>query len=362
MPPQTNAEKQRIWQSRHPKRPAPRPEDSFVEAAVAVLYGKAHDIYPDAVAAEHFSKNLALPGLLLKAATSPTTSVGYVPDQLVANFIGSLHGQSAGAAALAMGLQLPASGGLNFGIPHVVTTASANFVAENAPIPVKAFTTAAINLELKKLAGISTYTRELFNHSIPAITAIVRDGINTSMALTIDGAMFSADAGDSTTKPPGLLHGISAGSESDNTDLQAAMFEDLATLISGVSGVAGSSQIVIVAGSAQGRRLKLHLVGHDDPGFTVLISSAVSEKTLIAIATNTLASTIDNTPRLDVSSQAVLNYDDSAPQDISNNSTMAGGSTRSSWQADILALKMVIRLAWGLRSASGLAWLEDTIW
>jgi hypothetical protein len=32
------------------------------------------------------------------------------------------------------------------------------------------------------------------------------------------------------------------------------------------------------------------------------------------------------------------------------------------WQADLLALNLVIRVSWGLRSGSGLAWLEDTIW
>jgi hypothetical protein len=359
----SNKLKQSGWRMREEfKRVRARPADSLVRAGVAMLVARATGDFADNIADRDYGKDPLLP-VTLKAASSVTTSAAVAPQMVVADFIDSLAPQSAGAALLGMGLGLPASGGGVFQIPAVTASAGkADFVAEGGPIPVEQFDTSnSLFLNLKKIASISTFTRESLEHTTPLVEALVGNALRESMALSLDAKMLDANPG-SDSRPPGLLNGISAGSESSNPDLIEALHEDLGTLIGTVGGVAGGNQICLVCAPVQGRRLKLRMANRGDLGFDVLLSSAVTERTVIALASNTLASALDPVPRIDVASQTVLNYDDSAPEDIATGGVLASGSTRSLFQADLLGLKLVLRVCWGLRSASGLAWLENTIW
>jgi hypothetical protein len=358
----SNALKQSAWRMRQEAKPQPRPADSLIHAAVSMLVARATGDFANNVMEQHYSKDPLLP-MTLKAASSVTTSTNVAPVMVVADFVDSLAPQSAGASLLGMGLSLPASDGAIFQVPAIAASpGKADFIIEGGDIPVEQFDVSNnLVLNLRKLASISAFTRESMEHSIPAVELLVGNALRASMSASLDAKLLDANAADSA-RPAGLLHGISAGSESANSNLVEAMEEDLSTVIGGVAPVAGANPIVLVLAPPQGRRLKLRMAGRGDLGFDVLISSALTEKAVVAVATNCLASALDPTPRLDVSSQTVLNFDDSSPQDIVTNGTPAAGSTKSLFQIDVLALKMVLRVCWGLRSASGLSWLEDTIW
>src|SRR5262249_9276821 len=166
------------------------------------------------------------------------------------------------------GLQIDPGQGSIYSIPLMSTSANADFVQELAPIPVEQNTSNSLVLSLKKIASISTYTRELLDHSTPTIEAVVGSAMSSAISLTIDSKAFDATAGDDI-RPAGLLHGIGATSASSNTDLNEAMHEDLAALIAAVAGVAGPNPIVFICAPAQGRRVKMRMLGKD-PGFDIL--------------------------------------------------------------------------------------------
>ena len=153
-----------------------------------------------------------------------------------------------------------------------------------------------------------------------------------------------------------------AGSESANADATVAMFEDLSTLLSAIAPVAAGYSVAIVCSPTQAVKLKLRLLTARDPGFTVLASSAVPDATIIAVAANTLVSASSPNPTFDVSTQAVVTMEDTTPLAIVGGGSTPAANTRSIYQTDSIGLKIRFGAAWGLRSATGLAWLENVLW
>jgi hypothetical protein len=313
----------------------------------------------DIVARHWPADNVAAP-LVTKATSSSATTATYTPPTIVVDFINSLTGVSAGAAMLSRGLSVPADTGYQFLFPAISANANyAGFFAEEIPIAVEQLTTNGLVLSLRKFGSIIAVSREVFQYSIPAIERIVRTVLNESVSLSLDAAMFSATAGDAS-RPPGLLLGVGASSASSETDKSTAMHADIATLVSGVAAVAGPGPILIVAAPAQGRRLKTRLAAVADPGFELFISSALSEGTLIACASNCLCSAIDPTPRFEDTGQPTLVFDDTAPQGLTTSAV--SGTVKSLFQIDSIGTKLVLRLSWGLRSSTGVCWIQNSVW
>jgi hypothetical protein len=139
------------------------------------------------------------------------------------------------------------------------------------------------------------------------------------------------------------------------------MFADLSAIVGAVAAVAGANPILIIAGPAQSRRLKMRMAGRGDLGFEVFTSSGIAEGLVIGIASNVLASAIDPLPTIEVSDQTTIHQEDASPLPIVGSSTPAPG-VRSLWQTDALALKIRLRVDWGLRSSAGLAWITGANW
>jgi len=363
MSPLSVAERSARYRERQRALSSGRPANALVRAVTAQLLS-ASDNYrtaADIIISRSWPSDAAA-AMVVKAASGTATTTTVTPAMLVADFLDVLAGASAGAAALAHGLQLRADVGYQFMFPIISANANyAGFFAEEIPIAVEQLTTNGLILSLRKFGTIVAVTRETFSYTFPTIEALVGAVLRESVSLSLDAALFSATAG-SATQPPGLLVGIGASSASSETDKTVAMHADLATLISGVAAVAGSAEILVVAAPAQGRRLKLKMVGAADPGFSLFLSSALAEGTLIAIATNTLASAIDPVPRFDVSDKPTLVFDDSAPANIVVGGSVAAGSTKTIWQTDSVAMKLVLRASWGLRSSAGVCWIQNSIW
>jgi hypothetical protein len=129
-----------------------------------------------------------------------------------------------------------------------------------------------------------------------------------------------------------------------------------------VAEVAGSSPIILIASPSRARRIQLRLCNVADPGFQVMGSAAVAADELIAVASNGLASALDPAPRIDASTQGVLNMDDASPAQIGAGGTLASGATRSLFQTDTIALRLIFECSWALRTPAALAWVEDVIW
>jgi len=300
---------------------------------------------------------------LTKAATSPTTTTAApsLLQTLTADFLSSLGPVSAGAALLDHGIKLSFAGNAVIRVPKIIADDDgAGFIAEGSAIPVRQLTAGSTTLEPRKFATISVFTGELFQHSIPNIEIIVRQVLTESVGLALDAALLGTTAGD-TTKPAGLRYGIVALTPSGATPVgQEPMVKDVSALISAVAPVAGNAPIVILASPARAMLLRLRAGATDIPA-EILATSALADDELVAIASNALVSATDAVPRFSSSNEALIHMEDASPLPISTagSPNTVAAPARSLFQTDTAGLRMIMEVSWGLRHASGLAWIDN---
>src|SRR5262249_33464384 len=86
-------------------------------------------------------------------------------------------------------------------------TIAGSFVGEGMAIPVRQGAFSSQTLTPKKVAVITTWTREMNDHSIPAIEGLLREAIQVDTSIAIDTVLIDANPA-TTIRPPGLLNGI----------------------------------------------------------------------------------------------------------------------------------------------------------
>jgi capsid protein len=296
-----------------------------------------------------------------KAANSPNsvlTSTSGLLGTEVTDFVGMMPTCAAGQA-FARCMQVSLGRSQYYFIPNVTAAATgASFVKEGDSIPVRQQSISGIVMQPKKLAVICPFTREAFQHSTPSAEAVVGAVVEESIAAKLDSLAFDAVAGDDT-RPAGLRNNINALAASNATPLSEAMSLDLGGLTAAVSPVAGANEIIFIAAPGQANAIKLR---YPNFGFPVFASSGLAAGVVIAIASNCLVSAIDPNPVIQASTQAVLVYDDTSPANIGVGGSLASSPVQSLYQADGVALRIVLGVTWALRSTSGLAWTQSVTW
>jgi hypothetical protein len=299
-------------------------------------------------------------GLILRAVSNPATigtpawagSLGYTAN---ADLISSLGPASVALVLLGRGIRLQWDRAAGVRVPGIITAPVGTFTGEGNPIGVWDLTTSGITLTSKKLPTIVAFSREIFEHSVPNVEVLVRTGLSESLALALDYQMFSANAGD-TGNPPGLLNGIAALPASTASLPSEAMFTDIAAVNSAVSAVAGNNAVTVVAAPPQAEAARIRL----DIDREILSCHGLPAGTIAAVATNALASIIDPAPSFSSSIDAVYHLD-TAPSPIGGPSGVAA-MTVSSFQSDLVSLRLIINISWGLRHPSGVAWIQGCTW
>lgn len=334
---------------------------AFVRAAAVTLLSKGRHIGD--VMKRHWPNDTATE-IVLKAASAPANSStsGWAQELVgmgVADFIGTLGPASAAAMLFSRGMQFIFDGTGHIFVNGITAAAgNADFVQDGKPIPVRKFDTAGgIVLEPRKLATISVFSREALEHTTPNVELLVRQVLSESVGLQLDAKVFDAVAGDEI-RPKGLLNGINAGTASISTVPSEAMSEDVGTLVGAVAAVAGNNPVTFVASPKQATALRMW--ARPNFNYEVLSSSALADKTVIVIASNALVSAIDPAPRFDVTENTSLHFEDATPRDI--DSTAVAATVKSLYQSDLIGLRIIMQVSWGLRSDSGLAWLENVLW
>ena len=148
--------------------------------------------------------------VVTKAATVPatTTLTGWAAELVetsIAAFLDSLMPMSVYPRLSAIG------GRFSFGRAGIVSiparaatpTVAGSFVAQGSPIPVRQAAFAAITLTPKKMGVISTFTREIAEHSTPSIEQLIRQAIEEDTAIAIDSVAAGRDGCDRPRGRPG---------------------------------------------------------------------------------------------------------------------------------------------------------------
>jgi hypothetical protein len=296
--------------------------------------------------------------LLVRAASNPATISGAgwansLASTALSDFISSMGPASAGSTLLASGMQLEFNGATAIMVPGFIAAAgNVGFVGEAAPIPVRMFSSAGPTIDPRKFAVITTFTREIFNHSTPSIERLVKAVLTESVGLSLDLALFDATAGDAV-RPPGLRNGIAGLTPSAATNNAEAM-----AVATAVAPIAGNTPLVFVAAPAQA--VALGLWAPNQFKYRVLASSGLSAGTVMAIAPNAVVSAMDPVPRFEISRDATIHMDTSPAQFATGG--VVAAPLRSLFQTDSIGLRLIMEVSWGLRNPAGLAWMSAVNW
>jgi hypothetical protein len=351
-----------------PLRPA---RDAMREKAMstltrAVLTIGASKLNPNAVPTETFirrrwgSDEADGIGMLLRAASAPamTSTTGWAKElgQTTPAFLSALAGLSAGADLLGRSLLLSFDSANTISISNV-TTPLADFVAQNAPIPVvTGASSVQASLAPCKFAVITVLTREVVEGG--NAEALVRDALLQSTGPALDRRLFDSNAAVADLRPAGLLNGKVALTPSADADKGAAMVADLSALAASVAPLAGNGQIVFIAAAKQAAAITIGLARSLD--YPLLASTSLTAGTVIAVALPALVSALGAAPQIDETRAATMHMD-SAPQAIATGGTMAGPTTVM-FQTDKVALRLRWPISWALRDANAISHIAAAAW
>jgi HK97 family phage prohead protease len=320
----------------------------------------------------------------MRAATAPamTTVTGWAAElvqQIVVDFMATLYPKAIYPRFSAMGLSLTFGRNGKIIIPtrSRTPTIAGSFVGEGLPIPVRQGAFTSQTLVPKKMAVITTWTREIDEHSIPAIEGLLRDAIQTDTAISLDSVLIDANPA-TAIRPAGILNGV-AGLTPTAGGGFAALTGDIKA-ISGalLTGTLGNvrnpawlmnpqqvNSAGLVAAPGAGVFPFRDEVGQGRlGGWPIIDSGTVPLGTIIAVDAADFVSVTGDGPRFEISDQATLHMEDTSPTDISTAGTppVAAYPAKSMFQTDSLALRLIMPINWTIRRAGTVAWMAGVTW
>jgi HK97 family phage major capsid protein/HK97 family phage prohead protease len=321
--------------------------------------------------------------LIGKAASVPalTTATGWAAELVrtdIQGFMESLQPAAVATRLLAKGLQFSfgTNGIISIPTRSATPTIAGSFVGEGAPIPVRQGAFTAITMTPKKLAVITVFSREISEHSDPAIEGLLRNAITEDTAVAVDSVLLDANAA-TAVRPAGLRNGISTLTPTTGGGF-AAVVGDVKLLVAGLttSTLGNIRNPVWLMSPLLELALRLTVAPNTGvfpfaaeinagtfAGYPVIVSPNVTADTLFLIDAADLVSS-SGEPRFDVSDSATVHMEDSTPLAISSSGTpnTVAAPVRSFWQTDTLGIRMIMPLNWAFRRAGMVAYITGTTW
>ena len=177
-----------------------------------------------------------------------------------------------------------------------------------------------------------------------------------AVSYILDASVFSNTAA-STSRPAGILVGISALSATAAGVAPDGMMADLAALAQAVAPV--SAGLSYIMNPRQAASVKLYRGALWSPDVPILVSIAVPDRTVIAVDPACLVSSFSDV-RVTASKQATLHFEGVNPLQIASGSTIAS-PTIGLFSQDLVALKVTLNAAWAVR-APALSWMSSVNW
>lgn len=253
------------------------------------------------------------------------------------------------------------------------------FVGEGAPIPVKEGAYGNVDLSPKKMAVISTFTKEIANRSIPAIDGLLRGQILEDTAETIDTLFLDAVARD-TIRPAGLRDTTETGAGNINASAGAT----IANVITDATGVLTRVMTARAATSGVWIMNPLRILGLRNKqdaangeftfraeldagtfmGYPYVASDNVTADVVVFVGGQAMAFGNDYAPTFDVSDQATLHMEDTTPEQIGTVAVpnVVAAPVRSMFQTDSIAVKMTTGMDWRIIRTGGVQVLTGVAW
>ena len=388
-------------------KPAPKTKDLIMASLIAMVVAKARgpDCSPMQVLAERFGEDGKVderyPAMLRamnrpngvhfgdalvpvqRAATAPadTTTSGWASQLMqtsTAPFMELLLPASVWPGLSARGLQMSFGrfGTINIPARLATPTIAGSFVGQGSPIPVRQGAVTSTPLTPKKMAVISTFTREAANHSNPALEGLIRNWMQEDTSVALDSVLLDATAA-SAIRPAGIRNGVTVTTATAGGGF-AALVGDLKALVAAlITGTNGNIRSPVwIINPIQSLAISLtQNAGGDFPfaaeisqnrfqGFPVLVSSTVTAGMVILVDAADFVALEGDAPMFSVSDQATLHMEDTTPLAIGTVGSPAtvAAPARSLFQTDSMALRMIMDINWAFRRTGGVAWTQAVTW
>lgn len=330
------------------------------------------ELYPDDQHVRGFHDALLVRAASAPAMTTVPAWAGYLVQETWGEFLDLLRPVSVYGQLAPMGLRFTFGRFGKINVPSRLPTPNlaGDFIAEGAPIPVKQGAFASTPLTPKKLAVISTYTREMARGTGGQIQTIIRDAMIEDTAQVLDTRLLDNVAA-SAIRPAGLLNGVTPIPSSGAT--LEDVIADFRALIGALQAENGGRRIVFLANPQQalGLGLLTNAAGSfmfasaltANPtvlGYTMIVSNNVPAGTLIAVDVADFATVADDSPQFDVSEQATLHMEDTTPLPIVDGTPAS--PVRSLFQTDTVGLRMIQQMDWLMRRPDMVAAVTGITW
>ncbi|QUT07930.1 phage major capsid protein [Sphingobium phenoxybenzoativorans] len=362
------------------------PKDYVLRSAVATALGHVLKRNPADVLLERYGDDAvtrAVFDVVTRAASAPatTTTTGWAAELVqtaILDFIESLLPLSVYPGLSERG------GRFTFGRNGIVSLPARNtgnsvggsFVGQGAPIPVRQGAFTSTSLTPKKMAVISTFTREIAQHSTPSIEAVLREAIQEDTAVAIDTVLLDATAA-SAVRPAGLRNGVTATTATSGGGF-AALVGDLKALIAALIASSNGrirqpvwimNPIQVLSASVTQNAggdfpFKAEIAEGNLLGYPILQSTTVAAGMVFLVDAADFFSATGDDPVFDMSDQATLHMEDTTPLAIGTTGTpnTVAAPVRSLFQTDTLALRMILDMNWAMRRTGTVAWTQSVTW
>jgi len=320
----------------------------------------------------------------MKAASAPamTTVTGWAAElvqTLFASFMETLMPKSVYPRLSAKGVSLTFGRNGRISIPTRSLTPSiaGSFVGEGQPIPVRQGAFTSQTLTPKKMAVISTWTREIDEHSVPAIEGLLRNAIQEDTAISLDTVLL--DNGAATLiRPAGILNGVTPITPTAGGGFNAIVGDIKAisgALLTATKGnvrapvwVMNPQQVMsagLIAMPGAGVFPFQDQINNGNlQGWPIIDSGTVPLGTVIALDAADFVSVGGDAPRFELSDQATLHMEDTTPTDITSGGTppVAAFPVKSMFQTDSIALRLILPVNWTIRRPGTVAAVVGVTW
>jgi HK97 family phage major capsid protein/HK97 family phage prohead protease len=364
----------------------PDPIELFLRAGTSMILAQRERSSVDEMRRKIYGDDESTKAMLewqTKAASQVATStlVGWAAElvqQFVVDFMQLLMVQSVFAPLSAAGLALSFGRNGKIVIPtrSRTPTIAGSFVGEGLPIPVRQGAFTSQTLTPKKMAVITTWTREIDEHSVPAIQGLLRDAIQYDTGVALDAILLDANPA-TAIRPPGILNGVSGLTPTAGGGF-AALVGDIKALTGALlTGTLGNvrnprwlmnpqqaNSIGLVAAPGAGVfPFREEISQGRLSGWPVIVSGTVPAGTVIVIDAADFVSVAEG-PRFEISDQATLHMEDTTPTDISTAGTPAvvAFPAKSMFQTDSMALRLIMPMNWVIRRTGTVAWVAGVTW
>jgi hypothetical protein len=251
-------------------------------------------------------------------------------------------------------------------IPYPSAYPTPLWTGESGPIPVVQGSLGhAVLGPTRKLAFITTLTRELDNASLEDGSSILGAMLDKEARLALDASVFDNQAG-SSQRPAGLLYNVTPiTATAISAGVMTAIAWDVAALAGAMSDArVDPSNMVLCCNPRQGTALLMSR-GMQTLPLRVLMSPMIPAKTIIAIAPEGVASAYGGEPQVEVSNNAgALHMEDTTPLAIGTPGAppTVAAPTRSVWQTDSVAVRVKMRAAWSVLVPGAVQAIVGTNW